>query len=368
MVKKIEPELFAVIMAGGGGTRLWPWSRKEQPKQMLKIVSGKSMFELTIERLKDVVTPDHILVVTTAEQVKGLKNLDGSIPDDNYIIEPIPRGTASVIGLAAVVIQHRSKRGIMAVVTADHVIKNVKLFEELLLCGFNCADEGHLVTIGIRPGTASTAMGYIEQGELLSDQSGHEIYKVKRFIEKPESAAAQRFIQTGRYNWNSGMFIWRADRILEEFTKYLPETYSVLNKVSQAIDDGKTEEVMTALWPTLKPDTIDYGIMEKAEDVVVIPSHALGWNDIGSWESIYGVVAEDAHGNIHINCKSMNLDTHGTLVCSENKDKLIVTIGLTNMIVVETDKAVMVCPRSDAQKVKEIVAMLKDDKKLQQYL
>lgn len=355
-----QKHFYAAIMAGGGGTRLWPWSRKGQTKQMLRIVGERSMFQITIDRIRDLIPTDQMLVITTEEQAEKLEAQTDEIPHDNYVLEPMPKGTASVVGIAAIRLLARDHEAVMAILTADHYIRDVKYFNRLLETAFGEAQKGHLVTLGIEPTFPSTGMGYIEQGNLIEDLYGNPVHKVTRFCEKPNKEKAEEFLSSGNYSWNSGMFIWRADRILDEIKKDLPDLYSKLMDIYPTVDMPDYKQKLAEVWPTITPQTIDYGVMEKADDVVVLPAKGLGWNDIGSWESIYDVVDEDENGNIHINCRTLHLDSNGVLSCSENKDKMIITVGMKDVVIVETDKAVMVCPKHDTQRVKEIVQYLKD--------
>ena len=351
---------YAVIMAGGGGTRLWPWSRRGQTKQMLRITGERSMFQITIDRIRDLISADNMLVITTKEQAGKLEEQDKSISHENYILEPMPRGTASVVGMAAIQLLSRNKNAVMAILTADHFIRNEAYFRSLLESAFLEAEKGHLVTLGIEPTFPSTGMGYIEQGDFIENEGGNAVHRVSRFCEKPDHDTAVRFLKTGLYSWNSGMFIWRADRILDEIKNDLPDLYEKLMRIYPTIGTPDYEKTLAEIWPTIQPQTIDYGVMEKASDVVVLPAKGLGWNDIGSWESLFDVLDADDKGNIHINCRSLHLDSKGVLSCSDNKDKMIITVGMENVVVVETENAVLVCPKNDTQRVKEIVQYLKD--------
>ena len=359
--KNDQDRYYAIIMAGGGGTRLWPWSRKGQTKQMLRIVGDRSMFQSTIDRLRDLIPGDNMLVITTAEQAEKLENQAEEIVRENYILEPMPKGTASVVGMAAIQLLARNQNAVMAILTADHYIRDVEYFRSLLESAFLEAEKGHLVTLGIEPTFPSTGMGDIEQGELIETAGGNPVHRVSRFCEKPDHDTAVKFLASGNYSWNSGMFIWRTDRILAEIEKDLPDLYAKLMKIYPTIGTPAYDECVAEVWPTIRAQTIDYGVMEKADDVVVLPARGLGWNDIGSWESIYDVLDEDENGNIHINCRTYHLDSSGVLSCSENKDKMIITVGMKDVVIVETDKAVMVCPKQDTQRVKEIVQYLKDN-------
>ncbi len=361
LTEQDQKHFYAAIMAGGGGTRLWPWSRKGQTKQMLRIVGEKSMFQITIDRIRGLIPTEHMLVVTTEEQAEKLEAQTDEIPHENYVMEPMPKGTASVVGIAAIRLLAHDPDAVMAILTADHYIRDVDYFKRLLETAFCEAEKGHLVTLGIEPTFPSTGMGYIEQGGQIEILGGNAVHKVTRFCEKPDLEKAKAFLASGKYSWNSGMFIWRADRILEEIKKDLPDLYGKLMEIYPTVDTPDYDGKLAEIWPTIVPQTIDYGVMEKADDVVVLPAKDLGWNDIGSWESIYDVVDEDEDGNIRINCRTLHLDSNGVLSCSENKDKMIITVGMKDVVIVETDKAVMVCPKRDTQRVKEIVQYLKDN-------
>lgn len=350
---------YAVIMAGGGGTRLWPLSTRDHPKQMLKFAEDQTMFQMTVSRLLGLIPYENILVVTTAEQAEKLKKQCVEIPDENYLIEPMPRGTASVIGLAAIHLQHRAPDSVMAVLPSDHFILNDSYFRDLLQNGYQAAQDGHLVTMGIQPEFPSTGMGYLEQGEKID--ADYELHEVRRFREKPGKETAIEYVNSGRFWWNSGMFLWKSQRILDEIAKFLPDLTEKLTQIAGSIGLESYKATMDNVWNTITPATIDYSILEKTTDVVFLPTHELGWSDIGSWESVFDVIAPDENGNIIMNCKYHPIDSSGTLVCSGDKEKMIVTIGLKDMVIIETEKAVLVCPRSETQRVREIVDSLKKD-------
>jgi len=360
-------DYFAVIMAGGGGTRLWPLSRKELPKQMLKLGSEQTLFELAVSRLDGLFLPDHILVVTIAEQAARLQKLCPEIPEENFLLEPMPRGTASVVGLAALAIKNRAPNASMAILTADHHIENVPYFHQLLETAWNVASEGYLVTLGIEPAYPSTGYGYIERGKKLDAFKRHPVFLVNKFKEKPSKELAEQFISQGDHDWNSGMFIWRADRILQEFAKSMPELYRDLERIDKAWNTPEKVKTIEGIWPTIKPQTIDYGIMEHASQVAVLPAEGLGWNDVGSWDSLYDVLPTDQNGNIILSDNFIGIDTQSSLVCGDSPEKMIVTIGMEDLIVVNTKDALLICPKGDSQRVRELVKMLKE-RGLEQYL
>jgi mannose-1-phosphate guanylyltransferase len=287
---------YAVIMAGGGGTRLWPLSRKSRPKQMLRLLEERSLFQTSVQRLDGVFPTDHIYVVTVEEQAAELQQQCPQIPLENYLLEPMPRGTASVIGLAAVALKHRDPQAVMAVLTSDHYIGNEPGFRELLAAAYEVAQEDYLVTLGISPTFAATGYGYIQRGALLGSYRDYEVYQALGFKEKPAEKQAQRMLASGDHSWNSGMFVWKVDRVLDEFSKQMPELASALADISGAWDGEARASVVHSIWPALKNETIDYGIMENAQDVAVIPATGLRWSDVGSWDSLFEVLAGDETG------------------------------------------------------------------------
>ncbi len=363
----MNEHFYAVIMAGGGGTRLWPLSRQNRPKQMLRLVSDRTLFQMATDRLQGLFPADHIYVVTVADQATELQKQSPNIPAENYILEPLPRGTASVVGLAAVVLQKRDPEAVMAVLTADHYIENVSGFRQILVSAQELAQKGFLVTLGIQPSFASTGYGYIQRGDLLGHFGQHDGYRVLRFKEKPNEETARQLVERGDHFWNSGMFIWRVDRIQDEFRRQMGDLSQTLEQIARSWGTAWQTETLKKLWPQIKPQTIDYGIMEHAQQVAVLPGADLGWSDVGSWDSLFDVLPGDANGNIHISAMHLGIDTQNTLVCTEDPNRLVVTIGIQNLIIVDAGDALLVCPRDDAQKVRELVKLL-DQNGYQLYL
>lgn len=354
---------YAVIMAGGGGTRLWPVSRKERPKQLLPLIGDETLFQGTVRRLENLFPPERILVVTVEEQAREMKMQAPEIPAENYLIEPAPRGTASVVGLAAAVLQKRDPNASMAILPSDHFIRNVDLFHYLLNAAFDVADDHYLVTLGITPTAPSTAYGYIQQGEGLDGSYRYPVYRVKRFKEKPDEQTAQQLLRTGDHSWNSGMFIWRVDAIMSEIQRQMPALDSALKTIASAWGTDDQNKVMEKTWFDLKNETVDYGIMENAERVAVLPAGGLGWSDVGMWSSLFEVLLPDMNGNIATNGNfHLAHETHNTLVYGGNGERLIVTIGVDDMVIVDGGDVLMVCKTDQSQKVKEIVEHLKKHK------
>jgi mannose-1-phosphate guanylyltransferase len=351
---------YAVIMAGGGGTRLWPVSRKEKPKQLLPLLGQETLFQSTVDRLANLFPPERILIVTVEEQASEMLQQAPSIPQENYIIEPSPRGTASVVGLAAAVLQQRDPRALMAMLPSDHFIRNRDLFHYLIRTAFEVADNQYLVTLGITPTHASTGYGYIQQGESLDGEYKYPAYKVKSFVEKPSQETAQKLLRSGDHSWNSGMFVWRVDAILAEIERQMPDLGKKLKLITAAWGTEKQGAVLNEHWPELKVETVDYGIMEKAERVAVLPAGGLGWSDVGSWQSLFEVLMPDMSGNIVTN-NAVHLahETHNTLVYGTNTERLLVTIGVDDMVIVDTEDVLLVCKSDQAQKVKDVVEHLR---------
>lgn len=350
---------YAVIMAGGGGTRLWPLSRKTRPKQMLSLFDERTLFQTAVQRLYDVFPPERVYVVTIQDQAKDLQAQCPEIPAENYMLEPMPRGTASVVGLAAAVLQERDPQAVMAVLTADHYIGNEGKFLQLLKAAYQLAEQGYLVTLGIEPTFPSTGFGYIQYGSLLEAVAGMDVYRVARFTEKPDEAQAQAMLAGGDHAWNSGMFVWRSAQILSEFRRQMPDLAAGLERLQKAWGTPDQQAALSSVWAGLKSETIDYGIMEGAENVAVIPAAGLAWSDVGSWDSLFEVLEADQNGNIAVGGAHLGLDTRRSLIYATPSQRLIVTIGVEDLVVVDTGDVLLVCHRDQAQRVRQVVDQLK---------
>ena len=351
---------YVIIMAGGGGTRLWPVSRRKHPKQIISLVEENSLFQSTVERLEGLFPPERILVVTVAEQAEELQKQAMHLPAENFILEPAPRGTASVVGLAAVVLQKRDPQAVMVVLPSDHYIRNRDLFYLLLRVAVDVAEEEYLVTLGITPTYPATVYGYIQRGEPLPDKFAHPVYQVLRFKEKPDDEQARQMLATHDHSWNSGMFLWRTDTILNEISRQMPNLYNTLTQIGSAWGTKKQDATLTDLWPGLRNETVDYGIMENAEKVAVLPAGGLEWSDIGNWDSLFDVLMPDSDGNIVFNGHHLPVETSSSLVYGNNDGRLIVTIGVDNLIVVDTGDVLLVCHKDQAARVRQVVDTLKN--------
>ncbi|HJW90356.1 MAG TPA: mannose-1-phosphate guanylyltransferase [Anaerolineales bacterium] len=355
----MEEHYYAVIMAGGGGTRLWPLSRQSRPKQMLRLIDERSLFQTSVQRLEGVFPPERILVVTVADQAGQLMEQCPEIPAENYLLEPLPRGTASVVGLAAVALQQRDPQASMAILTSDHYIGDEERFRLLLRAAYAVAQDDYLVTLGIAPSFPATGYGYIQRGEPLGQYGGLEVYRVARFKEKPDEEQARQMLASGDHAWNSGMFVWKGENILREFQRLMPELHAVLAEISRHWDTPERDAILEQVWPGIRAETIDYGIMEAAQQVAVIPAKGLNWSDVGSWDSLFDVLPGDQAGNIVMGGQHVGLDTSNSLVYVNQEHRLIVTIGVEDLVVVDTGDVLLVCRKDQAQKVRQVVMQLK---------
>lgn len=352
---------YGVIMAGGGGTRLWPLSRKARPKQMLSLIEDRSLFQSAVDRVSGLLPPERILVVTVAEQAEQLRAQAPQIPAENFLLEPMPRGTASVAGLAAIALRKRDPQATMALLTSDHYIGNQQRYEDLLIAAHQAAQDGYLITLGILPTFPATGYGYIQQGELLGLYEGQPVYQVLRFKEKPEEEQARAMLATGDHSWNSGMFVWQTDMILAEIQRQMPDLASYLGEIDQAWDTPARQQVLESVWPKIRPETIDYGVMEGAHRVAVIPAEGLNWSDVGTWDSLFDVLPTDTRGNIIMGGHHIGVDTGNSLVYVSQEHRLIVTIGVEDLVVVDTGDVLLVCRKDQAQKVRQVVKQLSED-------
>jgi mannose-1-phosphate guanylyltransferase len=326
---------------------------------MLRLIAEDSLFQVAVKRLEGLFSPDHIYVVTVKEQAEVLAQQCPALPAENFILEPLPRGTASVVGLAAVAIQRRDPQAVMAMLTADHFIANVERFQQLLCAAYAAALDGYLVTLGVAPTYAATGYGYIQSGETLGDYQGMPVQRAIHFKEKPDEAQARQMLKSGDHAWNSGMFVWKTGAILAEFDRQMPELAAQLQQVARAWDTPQRMAVLGQVWPQVKTETIDYGIMEHAQNVAVIPAAGLGWSDVGSWDSLFDVLPTDENGNLVMGGQHIGLDTRSSLVYVESEHRLIVTLGVEDLIVVDTGDVLLVCRKDQAQKVRQVVNQLK---------
>lgn len=357
--------MYVVILAGGTGTRLWPRSRRTSPKQLLDLVDEQSMLQRTVMRVQPLLSNDRIYISTGDNYADMIRGQLPELPSDNMIVELSPRGTAPCIGLAAICLERLGQDDVMAMLHADAYIKHEEAFRQVLLGAVAAAEQGHLVTIGIEPRYPETGFGYIQRGDQVARLNDQNVYEVARFTEKPDAETAERFCDSGEYYWNSGMFVWKISRILAEFERCQPKLYAQLREIQAALGTDREAEIVSQIWDQIENQTIDVGIMEKAQDVVVVPAD-IGWSDIGSWDSFAEVMEGDAEGNVVTgDGQFVGIDTRDTLVYSA--DRLIATIGVQSLVIVDTGDALLVCPKDRAQDVKQLVNKLKEQNQ-QDYL
>jgi mannose-1-phosphate guanylyltransferase len=349
-------------MAGGSGTRLWPLSRQNQPKQAIQLIGDRTMFQHAVDRLDTLLPPERVLVVTASDHVEALAAQVPGLPRQNFIVEPVGRGTAGAIGLAALHLQRRDPQAVMAVLTADHYIREVDQFRRALAAAVIIAEEGHIVTLGIQPSFPATGFGYIRRSQLVRQVDGLDAYGVGAFVEKPDAARAAEFLATGLYSWNSGMFVWQIGRIMAEFARQMPGFYAQLETIGAALDTPRQAAVLAEVWPRVRKETIDYGIMEGAADVVVIPVD-IGWADIGDWSAVYQLHEADAAGNVVVGAEHIGVGTEATFI--RGGRRLIATIGLRDVIIVDTDDVLLICACDRAQDVKLVVERLQKEGRLE---
>lgn len=345
-------KIFGIIMAGGGGTRFWPLSRRLTPKQLLNLSGRDILLNEAAERL-ELLNCNDIFVVTNAAQVANTRSLTGGkIADANIFAEPCSRNTAACIGYAAVRIKKLYGDGVMVITPSDAYIRDANGFAQTLQKGIKAASEGdNLVTVGIEPVFPATGYGYIQYG------GGGEAKKVLRFVEKPCFEKAVEYLRAGDYLWNSGMFVWKASVILREFREYLPEVYARLQNIYDAVGTAGEDEVIQREYPLIPSVSVDVGIMEKSKRILVIPGN-FGWSDVGSWDMLGAVHSKDRNGNITVG-DSLLIDCKNTTAYSGGR--LVAALGVENLIIVDAPDAVMVCPADKAQDVKKIVERLTEE-------
>lgn len=348
--------MFAVIMAGGGGTRLWPKSRENNPKQMHALAGPKPLVQEMTDRLARIVGDDNVYIVTNSHHARVMERF---MPDmtGHIIVDPYRRDTAACIGLAAIYLSKIDPDAVMGVFPADHFIGRNDEFGRILGIAEDLAREGHVVTIGIKPTGPETGYGYIEMNDPFCARNERDVYRVRRFVEKPDRETAEQYLQAGNYLWNSGMFVWSIPNILSLFEKYLPETYARLMTIRDAIGTPLELEVVDREYEQMARISVDYGIMEQLKDILVIPGD-FDWNDIGSWTTVCEISEKDADGNA-ITASHLGLDTKNCLIMG-NGTRVVATIGIEDLIVVDTEDALLICRKDRTQDVKKIVDRLKE--------
>jgi len=347
-------EKYAVILAGGRGERFWPLSRKKMPKQFLKFLGDKSMFAMTYERFKSFVSPENIYIVTTRELYNFFKQ--ENVPDENILVEPEGKNTLYAIAYAAAAIIHKNRDGIMVISPSDHYIGDEKSYIETIKKGFVYAEGDCLITFGVIPTRPDTGYGYIE---ISKDEIGEDVYKVKRFTEKPNQKRAKEFLISKKFLWNSGIFEWRAKSIIDNIKKIQPLPGKYIGNMVKTMSNKSIQD----FYSVGEPISIDYGVMELSDDVLVIKAR-FPWDDIGNWRSLERILNKDKDKNI-IFGEHLGLDSGGNIVYT--KEGIVATYGVKNLIIVHTKDATMVARKEDAQEIKLLAKEL-EKRKLGRYL
>jgi mannose-1-phosphate guanylyltransferase len=346
--------LHAIIMAGGSGTRFWPKSRRDRPKQLLRLFGDATMLQQTVARIEPLVPGSNVLIVTGADQAEATRAQLAGLPAANIVAEPCPRDTAPCVGLAASIVQKKDPDATMIVMPADHVIAPAETFLKTVKAAVSVIkdDPSTLITFGIRPTRPETGYGYIERGELLETRDGIPVNRVVQFREKPDLATAEKFLASGNYAWNSGIFLWKARTILEETRRHRPALAAGLAKISDALGTPAEREVLASEFPQLERVPIDKAVMEKASNVRVLEVR-YDWNDVGDWRSLANLLPQDAHGNA-TQGDVIAQDTTNSIVIADDGG-LIATLGLDDVVIVQSGKATLVARRSHLDKLKGLV-------------
>ena len=359
--------MYTVIMAGGRGTRFWPLSTEDNPKQLLSLVGDTSLLQQTVARITPLVPLEDIYVVTGESLVSATKHHLHDLPSENIIAEPVGRNTLPCIGLAALYLKKREGGdAVMAVLPADSVIQDQQRFRKLLQYAENiAANDNVLITFGVTPTRVETGYGYIHLGAAAHTADDLQAYQVRQFVEKPDRETAENYLESREYLWNSGMFVWRVDLILNAIKTYQASIYQRLMEIDAAIGTPSETEVISHAYSQMKNISVDYGVMEKAKDVLVIPAD-IGWNDVGGWGAMHELCERDTSGNT-VRGKHIGIDTQDCIIFNQtvqNPDviegKLIATIGVSDLVIVESECAVLVCPIDRVQEVKDLVEKLEN--------
>lgn len=344
---------YAVIMAGGVGSRFWPRSKQDKPKHLLNIFGESTLLQDTVARIEGLIPKDNTYIITNDTQKPRVVEQAAGIPVENILSEPFGKNTAACIGFASAVIKRKDPEAVTVVLPSDHFIQNVELFQETLKKGIRYANElNGLVTIGMKPTKPETGYGYIQIDE-KRDTNG--VTKALTYAEKPNFSTAQRFVNSGDFLWNSGIFIWRVDVILEEIKKHMSDLFDSITEIEKALGDEKFQSKLKTIYGQIRRISIDYGLMEKSENVYIMKGE-FDWIDAGSWDAIYELSVKDSEGNAKVG-EIYTEETFDSYVFTPKKFTAV--IGVENLIVIETDDSLLICDRNNAQNVKHVIDYLK---------
>ena len=351
------PRLYALILSGGAGTRLWPLSRRGKPKQFLQLTGERTLLQDTVDRVAEIIPLERIFAVAPPEHRELIHEQLPELRVDHVVVEPYPRGNAAAIGLAMAALHAFDPEAVVAILPSDHVIERKGKFREVLIAATTAAEAGSLVTLGIEPESPDTGFGYIEGGEKLDLRTPVPVYDVKRFIEKPKRDAAEKMIAAGGHYWNAGMFVWRVAEIVKAFEEHLPATARALHALADAVGTPRYEGVLAEVWEETDKTTIDYGILEKSKKVAVVPAD-IGWHDIGSWGRLASIVQRG---------ENWSSDGHVAIGGGDNyawaPGKIVALVGVEGLIVVDTPDALLVATKEHAEEVKDVVDHLRREER-----
>ncbi len=351
------PRLYALILSGGAGTRLWPLSRRDKPKQFLPLTGERTLLQDTVDRVVEVIPLERIFAVAPPEHRLLIHEQLPELRTDHVVIEPYPRGNAAAIGLAMAALHAFDPEAVVAILPSDHVIERRGKFREVLIAATAAAEAGKLVTLGIEPESPDTGFGYIEAGDRLDLRTPLPVHAVKRFIEKPKRDVAEKMIAAGGHYWNAGMFVWRVSEILRAFDEHLPGSAKAIHSLADAVGTPRYEGVLAEVWEETDKTTIDYGILEKAQNVAVVPAD-IGWHDVGSWGRLAAIVQH---------ADNWSSDGHVAVSSGDNyawaPGKLVALVGVEGLIVVDTPDALLVATKDHAEEVKEVVDRLRREER-----
>lgn len=355
--------LYGVIMAGGVGTRFWPESRGNRPKQLLPLVDSKTMLETAVERLRPLIPPERLMIATTERLVPRIRELLPELDPKSIFIEPLKRDTAPCIGLAAIFLLHHDPEALMVVTPSDHLIAPDHEFHRAIRAAVRLVEENPqvLVTFGVKPTYPAQAFGYIERGEPIERDylEGLTCYQVRQFCEKPPREVAEAYVAAGSFYWNSGIFVWRASTILDAIAQFAPDVYQPLSRIAEALNGPNFDQVLREEFANIRPISIDYAVMQQYPTTVVIES-PFQWDDVGNWRALERVLPPDPNGNTVMAARNLLIEAHGNIVRSTDPHHLVVLVGAEDLIVVATPDATLVARKDNEEALRRVVPLLAD--------